>query len=263
MRAEYRKTLSHGEAHWYANPARLSSTPERPEKESVRPAFFPLAAGSPDSLEATSAKLREEARGVGTERVGEMDHTIGAEVALEEGAKRTVALRVVHELGAEDYVERAAERAVDEIELNATHVLEAVLPSAFAYELECGPFAIDEPDLSAERRGDETRQAEAAPEIEHGLSRQAATVGQAPGEGAASGPEMRPVWRFRNEIVAQQRLAVDQIFEACDLIERHPHLGVLEFDQGCGIAGDLANAWLAIRLGHLAHHRLRDERSEI
>jgi hypothetical protein len=38
---------------------------------------------------------------------------------------------------------------------------------------------------------------------------------------------------------------------------------VLEFDQACGIAGDLANAWLAILLGHLAHYRLRDERSEI
>src|SRR6266542_1754185 len=75
MRAKYRGTLSHGEAHWYANPAPLSSTPERPEKESVRAAFFPLAPGSPNSFEATAAKLREEVRGVRTECVGEMDHT--------------------------------------------------------------------------------------------------------------------------------------------------------------------------------------------
>src|SRR5437867_6071786 len=204
MRAKYRRTLSHGEAHWYANPAALSSTPERPEKESVRAAVFPLAPGSANSLEATPAKLRVEVRSVGTERVGEMDHTFRTEVALEEGAKRTVALRVVHELGAENEIERAVERAVDEVELDAMHVWKAVSPSAFAHELECGRFAIDEPHLGAERRGDEAGQAEATAEIEHVLPRKAASVGQPPGEGSGSDPEMRPVRRLRNEVFPQQ-----------------------------------------------------------
>src|SRR5438445_6547552 len=130
MRAKYRRTLSHGEEHWYVNPVPLSSTPKRPEKESVRSSFFPLAPGSPDSLESTAAKLREEVRGVGTKRVGDMDHTSRPDVALEEGAKRTVALRIIHELGTENQVERAVERTVDEVELDAMHVLQAVLPSA-------------------------------------------------------------------------------------------------------------------------------------
>ena len=149
MRSEYCRTLSHGEAHWYANPLRLSSTPERPEKEPVRSSFFPLAPGSPDSLEAAAPKLGKEPRGVGTERIGEMNDPTATEVALDKSAKRTVILRIIDKLGAENYVECATEGGADEVELDAVRVSEAVLPSAFAHELECGRFAIHEPDLGA------------------------------------------------------------------------------------------------------------------
>ena len=214
-------------------------------------AVFPLAPGPATSLEATTAKLGEKVLGIGTECVGEMDDAIRSEVTLEEVAERTVGLRVVDELGAENDVEFAIECAADEVELDAMRVFEPISPSARAHELERGGFAIDEPDLRAERGGDKTGQAEPAAKIEHALSRKAAGFGQVPGQRSGSDPKMRPVGRLRNEIFPQQRFAVDHVLEPCDLIERDPHVSVLEFDQGRGIPGDLADARLLIRFGHL------------
>lgn len=96
-----------------------------------------------------------------------MNRTVGTQVSYQELAKRRIARWVVDDFCAEDDVELDVERRAREVDLDKVNALEAASARARSSKLEGGALTIDQPDLGAESRRRQARQAEAAAEVEN------------------------------------------------------------------------------------------------
>lgn len=214
----------------------------------MRPAFFPLAPRTARARKASGAKFVKETLGIAAKGIGQVNDSARRKMVGEEGTEGLVALGVVDELGAENNIEPATERASREIELDRPNIGETVSQRALADEGERRRLAIDERYVSAERASDETGKAEPAADVENASPGKASSLGQFTRQSTRADPEMGPVGRLGHDVFAEKRLSIDELFEPRHLIESDRKAGVLELDESGRISGDVAEGGVAVRL---------------
>src|SRR5581483_10901021 len=155
---------------------------------------------------------RVDSAGVGQERTA-----TGRQVARDRARDRVEGVAIVEQLCGEHEVEARGEWKARGIGRDQPDRRGTVRGGARANESERVRNAIDERDVGAAARGGHARQAEAAPELEHG-----ATPRRHRGrEHVRATPHVRPVRRLRRIVAGEQRGPVDVAFEIRDLPEKN------------------------------------------